>query len=383
MSVYFVYALSFFNCISTTSAQIVLSLYALRLGATPFEVGLLAGSFSLFPTFFAVTAGRLVDRHGARWPMLVGSLAGSLGLLAPYFVSTKPALYIASTLCGVAIICVNLGAQNLVGMLSTPQTRARDFSNYMLSTATAMMLAPLIGGFSIDHFGHAATCLYLSLLAMAPVVLLLVGGDRLPGGTRKEGKSSGGILSILADPVVRRTLITGSLVNTGINLYLVYMPVYGHSIGFTASTIGMVMALNSSAAFVVRFALPRLIKRMGEQRVLTYAFFMGAVSLLIIPLIHNAPLLALISFIFGLGVGCGPPIVIMMMYSNSKDGRSGESLGLKFTVNQLTKLASPIIFGAIASGVGLTLMFWINAAVMAAGGAVNRDRAPPNRKTTS
>jgi len=73
-------------------------------------------------------------------------------------------------------------------------------------------------------------------------------------------------------------------------------------------------------------------------------------------------------------MGCGQPIVIMLMYSNSRDGRSGEALGLKVTTNQLTKLVSPVLFGAIASALGLFAMFWINAALMAAGGALSRPK---------
>ncbi|MBY0268892.1 MAG: hypothetical protein K2X06_03380 [Burkholderiales bacterium] len=51
------------------------------------------------------------------------------------------------------------------------------------------------------------------------------------------------------------------------------------------------------------------------------------------------------------------PFIIMLMFSNSRDSRSGEALGLKFTVNQMTKLISPVIFGTIATMPGLPPMF--------------------------
>ncbi|MCW5603738.1 MAG: MFS transporter [Burkholderiales bacterium] len=377
MSIYFVYAITLLNATGVFAAHIVLSLFALKLGATPFDVGLLAASFSIFPMLLAVTAGRLVDRFGARWPMIFGALAGALGLLVPYFLPALPSLYVAATMTGLAVIFVNLATQNLVGQLSTPETRPRYFANYMLATSAANFLGPLFGGFSIDHFGHATTCLFLAMLALVLITMLLVRGHALPAGTRRPGKagSGGGIRAMLADPAVRRTLVTGMLINTGINLYQVYMPVYAHSIGLSASVIGMVVAMNSTAAFVSRFALPWLIRKFAEQRVLVGAFLIGAAGLMLIPLFQSAVLLALVSFAFGLGTGCGQPIVIMLMYANSKDGRSGEALGLKFTTNQFTKLASPILFGAIASGLGLLLMFWINATLLALGGYINRPGA--------
>ena len=157
-------------------------------------------------------------------------------------------------------------------------------------------------------------------------------------------------------------------------MYQFYLPVYAHSIGLSASTIGMILAMNSSAAFVVRFVLPRLLGKYSEEQLLTYAFVLGATGLTLLPVITHPLLLGLVSFIFGIGMGCGQPIVTMLMFSSSRDGRSGEALGLKVTTNQLTKLVGPVVFGAIASAFGLSPMFWVNAAMMAAGGMISRPK---------
>jgi MFS family permease len=377
VSIHFVYALSLLNGIGVFAAQILVSLYALHHGASHLTVGLLAASFSLFPMLLAVVAGRLVDRFGVRWPMTFGASTGGIGMLIAYFFPGLTSLFVAALLTGLGLIFINLGTQNLVGLLSKPENRSKNFSNYTLSTSAANLLGPLIGGFSIEHFGHASTSLYLALLSLGPITMLLTYGRALPGGTRVPGKGTGGgARAMLADPQVQRMLVTGSLINAGINLYQVYMPVYAHSIGLAASTIGIVVAMNSAAAFVARFALPGLIRKFGEQRLLAYVFFFGASALTLIPLFHNAVALGLVSFLFGLGMGCGQPIIIMLMFSNSRDGRSGEALGLKFTVNQMTKLISPVIFGSISTLLGLPPMFWLNATLMIAGGLFSRPRSP-------
>jgi MFS family permease len=375
MSIYFVYALSLLNGTSLFATRVVLSLYALSLGAEPFTIGLLAATFSIFPMLLAVTAGKLIDRFGPRWPMTLGAIGSGLGMLVPYFFPALPAVFIASAMSGLSMVFFNLATQNLVGVLSSPDNRAQNFSNYSLTVAASNFLGPLIGGFSADHAGYVTACLHLALLTVAPVAILAFCGGRLPGGTVSSGqKEGGGVRKMLADPVVRRTLITGSLINAGINMYQFYLPVYAHSIGLSASTIGMILAVNSAAAFVVRFVLPGLLAKYKEEQLLTYAFLLGAAGLALLPVIEFPLLLALVSFIFGLGMGCGQPIVTILMFSSSKDGRSGEALGLKVTTNHLTKLVGPVVFGAIASAFGLSPMFWINAAMMAAGGMISRPK---------
>jgi MFS family permease len=100
VSVYFVYALALFNGIGVFSSQMVLSLYALNLGASPLAVGLLAATYSLFPMLLAVSAGKLIDRFGARWPMTAGATCGGIGMLVPYFVQGLPAVYVAGATNG-------------------------------------------------------------------------------------------------------------------------------------------------------------------------------------------------------------------------------------------------------------------------------------------
>ena len=203
MSVYFIYTLSIFNGVTIAAAQIVLSLFALKLGASTLAVGTVAATFSILPMLLAMWAGRVVDRHGARWPMLIGALAGGLGTLVPYFVPGLGALYIAGTMCGLSMIFFNLSTQNLVGMLSTPQNRTRNFSNYTLTMSASNLLGPVLGGFAIDHAGHAAACLILALMTLVPVTMLAAKGGGLPGGTRRAAKACGGMRDMLADPLVR------------------------------------------------------------------------------------------------------------------------------------------------------------------------------------
>src|SRR5262249_61135294 len=112
----------------------------------------------------------------------------------------------AALLCRLATRFLILGTENLVGLLSTPENWARNFSNYSLCTSLAGFLGPLVTGFSIEHSDHARTCLYLAMFTVVPISMLVIWGGRLPGGTRRSAKASGGgVMAMLADPVVRQT----------------------------------------------------------------------------------------------------------------------------------------------------------------------------------
>ena len=369
----FIFALNVIQCAGLFANKIALALFALELGAAPLIVGVLTALFSIAAATLAIPVGRLADRFGARWLLVVGSSGAGLGLLLPYFIPALPSVLIAGALCGLSLVCYNVTTQNLTGLLSNPENRARNFSNYSLTNSAGALLGPLIGGFSVDHIGHVQSSLFLSLLAFCPLIMLVTRWNSLEKGAVRSSApvkgavAEGGTLALFRDSGIRKTVITASFLSSGLNLFTAYMPVYGHSIGLSASVIGIVVAMNATASFVIRAVLPRMIAWLKPDMVLALSFCSGAFALLLMPLFQNPIVLGALAFTFGLGMGAGQPVVTMLIFQFSPPGRSGEAIGLKITTNHLTNMVSPIVFGTIATAVGLTPMFWLNALMMVAG----------------
>lgn len=361
------------------AGHMVLVLYALKLGSSALVIGLLGAMFAVLPMLLSMPAGKLTDRYGSRVVLLFCVIGSGLGLLVPWAFPGFTAMFVAAALIGLSLAMV-VPLQNLMGLISTPETRARNFANFSLGMGVANLLGPLIGGFSVDLAGPATTCLYLSLLNVLAVVMLLAWGRRLPHAPA-GAKAKGSVYAILKISNVRRAIATSSLINVGRDLYQFYFPVYAYSIGLSASLIGIVQATNFGAELTVRFFLARLLKKFREEQLLAYSFYIGAVSLVLMPFFESVYVLLVLSFMLGIGMGCGQPIITMLMYSYSPKGRTGEALGLRMTFIHLTKLIGPIAFGAIGSALGLAAMFVVNAAVMTGGGMLSRPRThrqPPN-----
>ncbi|MEI7679134.1 MAG: MFS transporter [Betaproteobacteria bacterium] len=373
MSIYFAFALVLFTFLPVNGARVLLSLYALDLGAAPLAVGFLTATFSVFPMLLAVLSGKITDRVGARWPVLCGTVIVLCGMLVPYFLRGVPLLFVAAALNGFAFAFFSVSLQNLIGMMSPAQDRTHNFSIFSLMVASANFAGPLFAGFAIDHYGHATACLFAALLALIPMVMLAGWGGGLPGGTSGP-RPAGGVRETLADPAVRKTLATGGLLMAGQDLFQTYMPVYGHGIGLSASAIGVVVGMFAAAAFVVQLVIKRLINRYSMERLLTYTLYLAAGTFLLMPFFKSATALAILAFIFGLAICLGQPIITMLMFSHSTEGRSGEALGLRITVNHLTRVVSPVVFGSIASALGVQPLFWISAILLGSGGAMTRPK---------
>ena len=367
--VYLAVLVSLLQGISMRGAKILVSLSALAGGATPFQVGVLAAMFAAFPLLLAVYAGKVSDRIGVRRPILAGAAVMSLGLAVPLLVPGIAGLVVCAALVGLGHIFFHVSIHNLIGGYGGGEARTRNFATFALGASIAAFIGPALGGISIDLWGFRATHALLAVIALLPAVVLALRPQVVPPrAAHSKPEASGGSLEMLRDPGLRRTLIMSGLALTGIELFTFYFPVYGRSVGLSASAIGMVMSCYAVAAFIVRMGMPRATRRLGEVGVLTASLFMAGTTYLLVPLVSQAPLLALMAFLLGLGLGCAQPLTIILTYNHAPAGRSGEALGMRLTVNKLTQIVVPLAFGAMGSAFGLIPVFWVNGAFLLTGG---------------
>jgi len=367
----FTLVVSFFLLLGQHAGRVVITLYALQLHADPFTVGVLAAVSAVPPMAFSWHVGRFTDRFGSRWLLAMSGLSGAVGMLVPYVAPGLAALFVASAMCGLLSAFLVAPVQNLMGLLSRPEDRVKNFSNLTLVVSFAGFAGPLLAGFSIDHAGPGVACLITVLLPLIAAALLVIWGDCLPSGTR-PAKPTGSVRVLLSESGLWRVLTTSSLVVMGIELYQVFLPIYGKDIGLSASAIGIILATYAVAAFVIRLFLSALVKRFAAERVLAYSFLIGATGFLLVPFCKGILMLSLVAFIFGIGTGCGQPVTLMMTFSNSTEGRSGEALGVRVTVNNLARVTGQVLFGSIASVLGVFAVFWINALLFASGWIASR-----------
>ncbi|HET9664414.1 MAG TPA: MFS transporter [Burkholderiales bacterium] len=354
-------------------SRMVASLFAIELGANPLLIGILISSYSAFPLLLAVYSGRVSDRFGARRPMIAGTAILACGLILPYLWPALPALYVSAVLIGIGFIFYNVSAQNLAGALGPLEERTRNFSTLGLGYSGGHMVGPLLGGYAIDHWGHTyAYLVYAALILLA--LALLLGSRKFDIGARAAAEDRKSTLKLLDNPPLRRAILISGLVVTGWDLYGFYVPIYGHSIGLSASTIGVILGAFAVASFVVRIGLPLFTRRYGVETVLSVAMFAGASAFLPFPFIEFVPALLALSFCIGLALGCGQPLTLNIVYNRSPPGRSGEVTGLRLTINNITHLGVPLAAGALGTAFGVAPVFWVSALILTTSGWLSRER---------
>jgi len=378
MCLWHLIALTILTHSAFNGSRMLVSLYAIHLQASPFTVGTLMSFYAVLPMVFAVSAGRLIDRVGARWPMLGASVAVALGALLPFVWPRLEMLYATSTLIGTGFMVFHVAVNQVVGALGRSDDRATNFSWLALGFSVSGSLGPLLTGFAIDSIGHAATFLLLFLFPLTPLIVLWLNRPALPQPKeRKAVTDERRVMDLLRSSELRRVFIASGLLSMGWDLYTFVIPIYGSRVGLSASTIGVIMGTFAIATFAVRLMMPLLVRRVKEWHTITAALVITAGTYSLFPFFTSVPLLMALSFLLGIGLGCAQPMVMALLYNTSPPGRQGEAVGVRTTVMNASHTVLPLAFGALGAALGMGPVFWSMAALLGAGAYfVNRRRAP-------
>ena len=347
-----------------TGSKVVIALLALELGASQTTVGVLIAAYALAPLVCGVYAGRLADRIGMRLPMLAGATAIGIAMLVGSIGRSVPALFVTALLVGFGFVFFIVSVQNLVGAL--PGERSRNYSILTIGYSTSNLVGPLAAGYTIDYAGHSAAFLVFACLSLLPISILIARGHITRVARTSRGEAPAGTFALMKNPILRRQILISGLSMSAWELFIFYVPIYGHSVALSASTIGVIIACFAAATFVIRFLLPSISARYGVERVLAASMLFAAIASAVFPFFARPEVLMAIAFLLGLGLGCAQPLSLTTSYERSPPGRSGEVAGLRTIATNSARLAVPLLSGAFGAALGVGAVFWLNAVNLSA-----------------
>ena len=373
MAIYWVVMISTLSQIGFGGSRVAVSLYALELGANQFTVGVIVALYSLCPMFFSIMIGRLSDRVSPHRPLIWGSVMMVAALLLPLAAPGIVILCVLAFLIGLGHLVFSIPLEASVGGIGGGQHRARNYALITMGWSVANFLGPLITGVLIDSIGNQRVFWVLAVFVALPIPMLFWRQGYLQRGSRQaaiqtDGAARKSVLDLWRIPSLRATFIAGGIIGSAQDLFQFYMPVYGHSVGLSASAIGTVLGMVALAAFVIRAAMPFVVKKLSEATVLTTAIFIAAFAYLLLPFFTNAYALAVIAFVLGLGVGCAQPMIMSLLYVLAPQGRIAEAIGLYKTLRSVTHVVIPVFFGSVGTAFGFKTVFLTNSGILTFGG---------------
>ena len=362
---------------STTGMRFTATLDALKHGGSSFEVGAMLSMVALVPAFFALSAGRWLDRVGPRVPIYLGLFcvlaAGAETVLLPTDSVGLAPLFAACLLVGIAFMLSNTVVQRLTGDVVPQEQRTTAFSIMAMTASASGVLTPVITGYAIEHAGFSvfyAWCIgaavLTGLLLLTPAFRAVFPKDAARRGPKSGKKGSAKDFLVLSG--MRNVLFVSVMISVAWEVGNLLIPVYCAAVGRSPSEIGWILGSFAAATFAVRLLMPVFLRFLRDWQLITCTLFVGGAAFAVFPFFSDLVPLMATAFLLGMGLGASFPNILSLMYRLSPPGRIGEAIGLRLMLMNLSKASFPVLMGALGAAIGAGTALWGLAVFLGLGG---------------
>lgn len=336
--------------------------YAVSIGMTLTEAGVLTGIFSIAAIFSRPFAGLVADRHSKKWVLFwitVGMMASTVGYS---ITSSRAGLYAwriihGATFAGSSTIQLALAA----GVV--PEKRRGEGLGYMgMVQVLAMSFAPSLGLWFSERFGYSAMFwLAAGLIGCAAAGLLLLRFDEAPGRAARRGVRLRDLFAV----ELALFALMGSLFSMSNGITTSYLSMLADERAIAG--VGLFFTVSSVAVLVSKPFSGRLMDRRGIWMIMAPCLAFGAAAMFLIAGARGLWPLLLAAALKGVAQSSGQSALQAECANRSGALRTGVAMSTCYLGNDLGQGLGNALGGALSARLGYAAMFAIVGATVLTG----------------
>ena len=349
----------------------LLPLYAENLGATGIWLGIIFSAFALSRSIFMPIIGRVSDRQGRKWIILIGMFAYAVLSLAYIIADSVYSLTVVRFAHGIASAMVVPIAMAYIADLSEHGKEGSYMGNFSISMFLGMGVGPLLGGFLNDAFGMNSV--FYTMAALSAFATLLVAVS-LPEAKRASSAIKGGEPAPMRDifrlPVMRGVMVFTLISALGRGGTMVFIPVFAPLIAISPSSVGVILSVNTFIMALLQVPVGKFTDRGNKVALIVVGSAIAAIALAIIPFSRSFWHLLVITSLIGVGGAIQQPSIMALTVDAGRTLGMGTSMGAYNTIFGIGTIIAPLMGGLFMDYIGIDAVFYAAGAISLLGTAV-------------
>ncbi|WP_157685473.1 MFS transporter [Paenibacillus donghaensis] len=333
------------------------------------SVGIIMTLASLAPLLAAIPAGFAIRRWGLRLPLFSASLVSAASCFLLFMFPSIVQLLLMLSVMKVAEIFFAVGLQTHIANISSKHSNELDknYSWFMVYASVGALIGPILGGLLVDYGSYSMIWLILTVTLAGLSFFSFYLTDLVNGRktTQTRAKFSFNELRRILNWRITIGMLVGSGVLFAHGARFLFLPVYLQTVGYTLTSIGIIMAARSLAAIFSRSILEPVIKiARGRSGALVSCSVVLAASIALIPVCTSFVLQLVNSIVIGLAMGIAIPLSNSVVADSADPEERSITIGISQTVNRVGQLLSPMVFGMFSQNMGVNASFYFGGILL-------------------
>lgn len=287
----------------------------LEFGLSNTMVQLIPSAVFIWFFFLSVPVGVLQDRFGKRNILNLGMIITALGLLVPFFLFSKAAIFFGFALLGIGNTIVQVSANPLmVDVVPTDKTSSfLSFSQFV--KAVGSMIAPFVAAYFANEFGDWKL-MFLAFGIVSILAVLWLGVTKIEETKNTEKRATiGSSLSLLGNNYIALMVLGIFLVvgiDVGINAVSGQFLLKKFEGTITQEFAEKGRSIYFFGKMLGTFAGALMLAKLSSRKFLFWTTILGLASVLALMVVPSQMLAMGVIFVIGLGVANVFPLIFSL-----------------------------------------------------------------------
>jgi MFS family permease len=332
--------------------------YAVELGASGLQVGLIIASFNIARTVFNPISGRLSDRWG-RKPFIVLGLFLYAAVSVLYVMSSRvDSLILVRLLHGFTSVLVVPVALALAADIAPQQRLGLYMGTLNMAVMLGLGIGPVLGGFIRDFFGMPVafyTMGGLGLFTLIGVTILLPKDNRQD--IKRSEKPVAPLKRLLKHRVVQGLFLLRFFIAAGQGSVYTFLPILALRMQITSFQVGLILGANIFLIAFLQRVCGNIADRVNPKNMIIWGTLLSGLVVPAMPHVDGFYMILLLNIIMGIANGIAMPGGFVITGQLGQTLGMGSMMGITETGWSLGMIVSPIMSGVIMDTLGVPSIF--------------------------
>ncbi len=379
---FLIMALANFFTMSSISTFFLFPLFITRHGGTKADIGIMMAVFTIASIVARPWISEMIDRLGRKRCYTIACLVLSfLPLVYLLFKGNLSSFYIPLLLVrfihGIGMALAFTAVMTYIADIVPKHRLNEGLGMFGVTALVALAVGPIIAEMVIRQFGFKIFFIMSGVLSVVGLLLHLPLAESYVDSNL--GKSSQSFFSILMGK--RRILIVVLVFLFGLGLSSVFGFLTPYAEEKQLSYISLFFITYSTGAVAMRFFGGRLADKVGERRIIPYAFIITSSGIGMLTLLSGDLILIVSGLICGSGHGLLYPCLNAVALRNEPQDIRGKIMGIFTGSIDSGFFLGSILLGYIGNWFGYPVLFLIAGLILLLGFGVSRFQAKSGQAT--
>ena len=342
---------------------IILPIRIEDLGGSESTIGFIMGMAAMATIISTPAVGIAIDRFGKKWFLASGAVLMSLTTLPFAYLDTLSYLFpLLRFFHGFALSLCFVSAGTLIADVSSAAKRSQAIGLFGIFSIINFALAPSVGKFFVQFFGFKEFFIFDFFFGLLAFLIALFISEPKRTGIEETGRNYFSVLFRRGVMLAASTLFVAGM---GFVTVISFVPVFAGRIDVDQYEIFFIAYTFSVIA--IRVFGGWIPDKYGKKKAAIPAFFIYAVSIIMLGFADEWIELILSGVLFGLGHGLFYPAIYALVIDLSSEADRGKAISICSVSFTFGGMLGVFIYGVVAENLGFPYMFKILGILSAIG----------------